>query len=334
MASVAPVEVLTPERPVLVNTVCPALPDCGPDLDRVLRCIETGQGLPRPGVENILRVAFWNAERGYTPEYAADLLARTCADVALLCELDNGVARTGQRHVTRDIARQLRAGYLYAVEFVEMESREAGELGLHGNAIISQLETSTPFLVRMADDKLWQSGQRRARRTGSRIALAARVKLDGTPVVVVTTHLESHTTPDTRAAQMQGLIDAVDDYARGDPILIGGDFNTRTAAKDDLRTRDARLRLRRDTPTAFTRPAPHEPLFAVAAAAGYDWVACNTDAPTERAPHPGDDTPRFRLDWFFAKGLVCENPGVVIAESETGAALSDHDAITVDIRLP
>lgn len=323
-----------PEQPLLVDTVCPALPACGPELGPMLGCIEAGGDPTRSGAQNTLRLVFWNAERGYTPEYAAALIGRTGAEVALLCELDNGVARTGQRHVTRDIAQQLHAGYLYAVEFVEMESRDAGELGFHGNAIISQLECTTPFLVRMADDGLWQTGERRARRHGSRIALATRVMLDGQPVVVVATHLESHTTPTERALQMQALIAAIDAYADGDPVLLGGDFNTRTAAKDDLRDRAARLQLLRDAPTSFTRPAPREPLFDIAARAGYEWATANTDVPTERAKHPGDDTPRFRLDWFFARGLVCGNPGLVRAESDTGVVLSDHDAITLDIRLP
>ena len=186
----------------------------------------------------------------------------------------------------------------------------------------------------MADDGLWQTGERRARRHGSRIALATRVMLDGQPVVVVATHLESHTTPTERALQMQALIAAIDAYADGDPVLLGGDFNTRTAAKDDLRDRAARLQLLHDAPTSFTRPAPREPLFDIAARAGYEWATANTDVPTERAKHPGDDTPRFRLDWFFARGLVCGNPGLVRAESDTGVVLSDHDAITLDIRLP
>ena len=334
MSSTALMDLHPPEQPLLVDTVCSALPECGPELDSMLRCIEAGGSPTRPGAQSMLRVAFWNTERGYTPEYAADLIGRTGAEVALLCELDNGVARTGQRHVARDIAQQLHAGYLYAVEFVEMESRDAGELGFHGNAIISQLECATPFLVRMADDGLWRTGERRARRHGSRIALATRVLLDEKPVVVVATHLESHTTPAERAVQMQALIHAIDDYADGDPVLLGGDFNTRTAAKDDLRDRASRLQLLHDAPTTFTRPAPREPLFEIAARAGYEWVSANTDMPTERAKQPGDDTPRFRLDWFFARGLVCGNPCLVKAESDAGVALSDHDAITLDIRLP
>lgn len=321
-------------RPVVIDHVCPALAQCGPNINATLNCIEANPVARARVARDQLQITFWNAERGYTPEYAAELLDQIDADVTLLCELDHGVGRTGQRHVSRDIAQQLKAGHLYAVEFVEMDARESGELGLHGNAIISHVEMSSPVLVRLSEDQHWTSGHRRARRRGGRIALGARVQLDDKPIVVVTTHLESHASPDTRALQMQALLDAIDDYADGDPVLIGGDFNTRTASKDDLRERAARQRLSRQCPELFTQPQTHEPLFNVAARAGYDWTSCNLAVPTERPRHPGDDTLRFRLDWFFARGLICKNPGIVIAESETGVALSDHDIITLSIRLP
>ena len=78
------------------------------------------------------------------------------------------------------------------------------------------------------------------RRT-SDVALATRVLLDEKPVVVVATHLESHTTPPERAVQMQALIHAIDDYADGDPVLLGGDFNTRTAGDTTFIPLDMRL---------------------------------------------------------------------------------------------
>lgn len=334
MTQTATTTLLARIRPDVIDHVCPAIAQCGPDINATLNCIEASPVARARIARDQLQIAFWNAERGYTPEYAAALLDQIDADITLLCELDHGVGRTGQRHVSRDIARQLKAGHLYAVEFVEMDAHEAGELGLHGNAIIAHVEMSSPVLVRLAEDKHWVSGNRRARRRGSRIALGARVMLDGKPIVVVTTHLESHTSPDTRALQMQALLDAIDDYADGNPVLIGGDFNTRTASKDDLREHAARQQLQRQFPELFTQPQTQEPLFDIAARAGYDWTSCNTAVPTERPGHPGDDTPRFRLDWFFARGLICENPGIVIAESETGVALSDHDIITLSIRLP
>ena len=319
-------------RPEIVHATCATLPPVGRDTRDQLECIEMGRHGAAPGARDSLRVVFWNAERGHAPEQAGDLLAETSVDVALLCELDNGIARTGRRHVTQDIARRLGADFIYAVEFIEMESREAGDPGFHGNAIVSHIGMSTPMLVRLGDAQRWQSGEGRARRTGDRIALATRVMIDDSPVVMVTTHLESHAPPGVRASQMRILLDAIDGYAAGDPVLIGGDFNTRTAAKDDLREPAARTRLHQDFPALFARPAPREPLFAVAEAAGYDWLSCNTSAPTERSRNAAIDMPRFRLDWFFARGLVCENPAVVSAESTHGKTLSDHDAITVEVR--
>lgn len=208
-------------------------------------------------------------------------------------------------------------------------SRAAGDPGFHGNALISRLAMSEPMLVRLGDAHRWETG--RTRRIGNRIALATRVILDDAPIVLVATHLESHAGPDVRANQMRMLLDAVEDYADGAPVLIGGDFNTRTATKDDMRDPSARLRLRAADPTLLTRPAPREPLFALAEVAGYDWRMCNSDTPTERRAEHGD--PSFRLDWFFARGLVCDNPATVPAVHTNSEALSDHHAITLDVRL-
>ena len=79
--------------------------------------------------------------------------ARRCstgigADVVLLTELDVGMARSGNRHTVRELARTMGAGYAFGVEYVELglgDDREkawhAGEsnaVGLHGNAILSK----------------------------------------------------------------------------------------------------------------------------------------------------------------------------------------------------
>ncbi len=170
------------------------------------------------------------------------------------------------------------------------------------------------------------------RRLGSRMALAARIMLDGHSVVVATTHLESHAGPEQRAAQMKMLVDALDSYADGQPVLIGGDFNTRTTTKDAMRDTAARRALAREHPDAFIRPHTREPCSR-SPRAGYTWPPCNQPLPTERPRTDDPDRPRFRLDWFFARGLICENSRNIPAETPCGTSLSDHDAITTDIRL-
>ena len=98
-----------------------------------------------------MRIAAWNAERcKYLPESAA-LLAGIGADVVLLSELDVGMARSGNRHTPRELARALGSGYLFGVEYVELglgDNREkawhagqSNQSGLHGNGILSKAGT-------------------------------------------------------------------------------------------------------------------------------------------------------------------------------------------------
>lgn len=327
-------ELIAPDRATVLRETCAELPDDRALSGAALRWIERGTGHTARGADKSLRIAFWNAERGHAPKQAAALLDRSGADIALLCELDHGVARTGQRHTAREAAQHLDADYLYAVEFIELENIQAHTRGFHGNAILSRIAMTDPLLIRFPEDAGWISGTNRARRQGSRIALATRVVLGGQSVVVVTTHLESHAGPARRANQMKLLLDALDSYAGEQPVLIGGDFNTRTASKDAMRATGARRRLQHEDPAVFTRPHTREPLFEIAARAGYSWQSCNQPLPTERTGADDPGRPRFRLDWFFARGLVCENPQNIPAERPRGGALSDHDVITTDIRLP
>lgn len=320
------------ERPRLVRETCPELaPGSGADRSEALGRIERGGRPSNPCLQDFARVVFWNVERGHAPDSLADMLLHAGADIALLCELDNGLDRTDGRHVTGDIARRMGAEYAYAVEFVELE--EAGERGLHGNAVVSRAAIRDPLLIRLADDESWMARPGQKRRLGGRIALAGRIDIGGHDVVLVSTHLESHAGPEERARQMCALLDTVDDYAAGAPVLIGGDFNTRTGSKDAMRAVSARLALRDKAADAFVAPAPFEPLFDVAREAGLSWAGANAPSPTERAG-PGDaSAPRFRLDWFFARGLEFAAARNLPAETARGCALSDHDAIYVEIRL-
>ena len=87
---------------------------------RAFRQIELQQptGAPAAGP---LRVAAWNLERCYNVEKSAAVLRREGAELVLLSEVDNGMARTGQRHTSRDVAAELGMNYAFGVEFLELE---------------------------------------------------------------------------------------------------------------------------------------------------------------------------------------------------------------------
>jgi endonuclease/exonuclease/phosphatase family metal-dependent hydrolase len=284
----------------------------------------------------------WNAERCKRVEAAADLLAPTGADAILLSEMDWGMARSGQRHATRELAAALGCGYVFAVEFLELglgneseRARHAGEanaVGYHGGAILSRHPLLDPALVRLGGDGDWFDGSRGERRVGGRIALVAKLRVAGTEIALASVHFESHADPAFRAAQMRTLLDALQVYAPGAPALVGGDVNAHSLGRRHFRDRELLRAALEEDRERLARPVPHEPLFAAAEGAGFDWRRCNAEGSTERrrAPEPSGRGV-LKLDWFFTRGLATSDPEVMPALDGADAALSDHEAIAITV---
>lgn len=291
-----------------------------------------------------VRIAFWNAERCKYLNASAALLGGVDLEAILLAEMDDGMARSGQHHTTRELADRLDAGYAFGVEFVELalgDARErawhAGqdnEHGLHGGAIVSRLEMMRPALLRLETTGRWWSGALKGeRRIGGRIAVAVTVRVDGCDVALVSTHLESHSDPDDRAEQVRVLLDGIERYAPGKPVVLAGDFNTATLGSDQDTRNAERKRLADEDPDRFLRPERFEPLFAVAESRGYDWLSCNEIGTATQRTRP-DGTPRpphGRIDWFFVRGIEASDPRTVGAVDADGTAISDHEILTVTI---
>ena len=310
-------------------------------------CLHELELAPPPGrnapLHGPARIVFWNAERGKFLVPSAALLGRQGAAAQLLCELDLGMARSGQAHTARELAGHLGAGYVFGTEFVELGLGDAWErgqhagavntAGLHGTAILSPFALERPGMVRLPADGGWFDGTRGERRVGSRIALLATLWIDGRPVTLADVHLESHSDPQSRAAQMALLLAAIDAYGVAQPVLIGGDFNTSTASRGHARGTGERPRPR--PAERLLDPVPFEPLFELAAAAGYDWRACNTlGVPSQRTRPDGTPPPPLgRLDWFFSRGLLASDPQTVPAVDAAGVAISDHEALTVAVEV-
>lgn len=300
---------------------------------------------PSTGALEAVRVAAWNAERAKYLAASAALLANVGADVVLLSEMDLGMARSGQHHTARWLARALGHGYAFGVEFVEFglgDARERGwhageenRLGLHGGAILSRERLLRPAMFRLERDGNWLDGTHGERRVGGRIAMAGKLPVRGSEVAFVSVHLESHGDPAQRARQMAVLLDAVDAYHGDGPVVLGGDFNTTSASRHEIRIAPGVDELLRADPGRLLNPAPHEPLFEVAARRGYDWRSCNTPDGTQRTRPDGTPAPPHgRLDWFFVRGLEASEPATVPAVDAAGIAISDHELLAVTVARP
>ncbi|MGP1395509.1 MAG: endonuclease/exonuclease/phosphatase family protein [Inquilinaceae bacterium] len=296
-----------------------------------------------PPLSHRARIVFWNAERLKHGEASAALLGGLGADVVLLCEVDVGMARSGQRHAMADLAGVLGAGYAYGVEFLELglgDARErewhagqTNEVGFHGAGILSRHALHRPALIRLETGGRWFGRGDPQRRVGGRMAVAAQVVLGGTPVTLVTAHLESHSDPSDRAHQMATLLHAIDAYDPAAPVVLGGDFNTGTTAREESDRPGWRDALHGIDPTRFVDPVPYEPLFGVAEARGYRWDRANVaGAATQRTLPDGAPRPPFaKLDWVFCQGLEAFDPAVVPAVDGAGQAISDHEALAVTV---
>lgn len=262
-----------------------------------------------------LRIGAWNIQQCHYAEESGALLARAGLDIALLSELDVGLARTGQRNTVAALATAQGHGAVYAAEFLELQGAAGDEAGWHCNAVTARAAPLAIRLIRLPEEGDWLINPRRGqRRFGGRMALAARFAVAGGTLVACAVHLESDTDGAGRARQMAALLDELDAFADGAPVLLGGDLNA-GARRDDF--------------DPFS-----EPFFDLAARRGFSWKAFNTGMPTSRVSRNVNAVQqnRARFDWFLGRDLTGEAASNIPAVDADGAALSDHDVITVVVR--
>jgi len=268
-----------------------------------------------------LTVAAWNLERCYAVEKSGEALAREGAELVLLSEVDNGMARTGQLHTSRELAEQLGMNYAFGVEFLELELGADVELefctddfnrhGFHGNALMSRAALQSPVMIRLEAHGHWFTPETPAKRIGTRCAIASAVMTTEGPLYAVSVHLENRGDAKYRETQIRWLLDAVDQLAGSTPVIIGGDLNTGLADNGDYEK---------------------ETLFAHAYGRGYQRHGGPLDQTSTR-PSRVSRNPRgtWKLDWFLTRGLIVEESRIVPAVATDGEVLSDHEMIVARI---
>ncbi len=265
-----------------------------------------------------LVVGAWNIERCLFPEASARHMAD--CDVLLVSEMDHGMARTGQRNTTRDMARILEMNYAYAVEFLELGLGSPSELefcddsfnlhGYHGNGLMAKSSLLQPFALRLWGKRQWFADPEQPR-LGERIATGGIVTTQDGPFVAVSIHLESASGPQHRAAQMRGLFEMLDAEFPDMPCLIGGDLNTGNHNGGKWW---------------------QEGLFDDAIATGFTVHGGPEEQPTTRPSLITRWPDRaMKLDWFLTRRLDVGKVEIRPSVDDTGTPLSDHDAIVIKI---
>ena len=288
-----------------------------------MNAVEVGGTASSDELPAEITVLAWNVERCLFPEKTADHIGQIAPQVVLLSEVDNGMARTAQRHTTRDVAEALGMTYAFGVEFHELDlggpterpfcTDDFNTLGWHGNAILSNVPFQKVAMLRLDDHGHWFSGQDGATdpdqpRVGGRMALLAVIASARGPVCFVSTHLESNAGVAHRHAQFAKILDAVHQFAPDMPVMIGGDLNTGNHLPPDFDWQ-------------------RETLFSLAETEGYSWTYTaegTTTRPSLITPHPDRV---MKLDWLCGRGLTPQDKGVLTSIGIGNTPLSDHDAV-------
>jgi endonuclease/exonuclease/phosphatase family metal-dependent hydrolase len=215
-----------------------------PEVERVLEGVECGDFTGEraaAGDEDsagAIRATAWNIERGQRLEGIVRVLREhplmSKSDVLLLTELDYGMARSGNLHVTRELARALGMAYAFAPCYVNLskgsglESGAEGEnaLALHGNALLSRWPILRAWSVALPNGKDKMKG--REKRLGSQRAVVCDLGRPSGVLRAVSLHLDAHSSQRHRWLQMKVVLDFLETLTPRAPVLVGGDWNTST----------------------------------------------------------------------------------------------------------
>jgi endonuclease/exonuclease/phosphatase family metal-dependent hydrolase len=344
-----------------------------PFIRTVLDTPETGDfSIGAAPARDRYRFVAWNLERGIELEGQLDALRShpylRGADVLLLTETDLGMARTQNRNVAREIARELGLYYAFVPCYLNL-SKGAGleyhaegenELGLHGNAILSRYPLRRVRAIRLKNGFDKMAG--REKRLGSQAAVVAEVEFPNYGLVAVSSHLDANSSQRHRAAQIRDILNGL---GRDLPVVIGGDWNTTTynSSRPVYAIAGFWLRVVMGVDNVINNHYLHpyrrfeRDLFQSLERSGFDYRDCNMigertggyDAACSKTRQSlsewvpnwcfafmrwslrnhGGRCP-IKIDWFATRGVRARNPVVLHEFRERDAPLSDHDPIGVD----
>lgn len=308
-------------------------------------------------------VTVFNIERGQQLEPTAIFMANhpklRQADIIIANELDDGMARSGNVHVTQVLADRLAMNGVFALEFLELADiaspgktvipglpGSVNHKGFHGNAIFSRFPILRSAAVRLPIYYDWFLD--RQKRLGTRVAILAELDCHGRRLGVINVHFENVSSPELRAESFWLVHQAAGAFFEsGTSWVLGGDLNTNSVnglmpdafrplydpAEQERRIRELRR---------------WEPVFGMAESLGYNVSDCNRmEKVTRRRHSPGAPDIDLNLDWLFVQGpAVCPrhpemletifrsaslNGDAAEWKPYEGLELSDHNAVCCEL---
>ncbi len=189
------------------------------------------------GGSDFVSTVAWNIERGNIFEGIINALKNhpdlANKDLYLLTELDYGMARSKNRFVAQDLARELKLNYAFAPVYIALqkgsgvESEAQGEntKSIHGLSIFSKYPLKNLNTVALPNGKDKMHGKEK--RLGYLRALVADVEHPAGEFRAVCVHFDVHCSRKHRRLQMKLILAHLKTLPEL-PTVIGGDWNTTT----------------------------------------------------------------------------------------------------------
>jgi len=162
-----------------------------------------------------VRVATFNVHFGRNLASIAKAFAKNpnlaIADIIFFQEIENH--RNQSRSQTKQLARALGLNFIYVPSRILGFGR-----GTHGLAILSRFPLVSTEAIKLPVYKIL--------RMRPRVAIASEVEIFGKKIKIYNVHLNGPLNYNERIKQMQTVIDHIKNGKGGQPVIMGGDFNT------------------------------------------------------------------------------------------------------------
>ncbi|MBA3633675.1 MAG: endonuclease/exonuclease/phosphatase family protein [Acidobacteria bacterium] len=208
------------------------------EVERILNAVVQENFAPKSFEKSeTVRALAWNIERGSRFDGIVNVLKNheklKDKNLLLLTELDYGMARSGNRFVARDLAKELEMNCAFAPIYIALQKGSGVEANvegentksLHGLAMFSKFPMKNVHAVALPNGKDKMQGKEK--RLGFLRALVADIEHPCGVFRAVTVHLDAHSSRKHRHLQMKIVLDHLDALPNL-PTIVGGDWNTTT----------------------------------------------------------------------------------------------------------
>ncbi|MBL4593077.1 MAG: hypothetical protein JKX68_04580 [Flavobacteriales bacterium] len=344
-------------------------------IDKVINGLEWDNTIANELPKDELRIVSWNIERGKKLDaiisYFKENPALSKADVILAIECDNGMGRTNNRNVAKELAEALGMNYCFVPSYLVLGKGAMGETdhttqnttALHGTAILSKYPIKTAKSVSVPPVKeVFHSSEKRL---GCKKGIVVQLQVGDKSLAIGAIHIDMSSNAKDRAIQLNAILTAL---TKANIQLIGGDFNCHTF---NVRKKGELLfqLINKFFTVGFRGAIEHymtpelkfdKPIFDALLKQNFDFETYNDRKKgtlyfdindllhndkakkfvpgflltiLERKLRPWNGCVPLKIDWLAGKGGQVSKAQTVEKPTINGELLSDHNPIYIDLKI-